>query len=182
MKLRDLLKCNSTNDGTRTLFESILVFEVEKAFKDWKKYAGEVKCVLIGAAALGYYAKPRTTVDADLLFMAADDIPLYVEKFKRTRPGAFMHKETNVEIEVLTPQSINMPTQVAKAIYDNAKIEDGVRIASPSGLVVSKLIRFKLQDQADIQSLYEFSKIDLSPYPIPQEWVDRYENLIRSFE
>lgn len=181
MKLRDLLNCNFPNDGTRTLFESILVPEVEKAFKDWKKYASNTKCVLIGGAALGYYIKPRVTVDADLLFMTSEDIPLFVENFKRTRPGAFMHKETNVEIEVLTPQAINMPVQIARAIYDNAKIEDGIRIASPSGLVVSKLIRFKLQDKADIQSLYEFGKIDLTPYPIPKEWVEKYENLVKSF-
>lgn len=181
MKLRDLLKANFVNDGTRSLLESILIPEVGKAFKDWKANAGNVKCVLIGGAALGYHIKPRTTVDADLLFVAKDDIPLFVEKFKRTRPGAFMHKETNVEIEVLSPESINMPADVAQAIYDNAKVDDGIKIASPSGLIVSKLIRFKLQDQADIQALYELGNIDLSPYPIPNEWKEKYEKLVATF-
>lgn len=182
MKLRNLLNCNYPNDGTRTLFESILVPEVEKAFKDWKKHASDAKCVLIGGCALGYYIKPRVTTDSDLLFMTANEIPLFVETFKRIRPGAFMHKETNVEIEVLVPESINMPVEIAQAIYDHAKIEDGIRIASPSGLVASKLSRFKLQDQADIQALHELGNIDLSPYPLPQSWIEKYDNLVKAFK
>jgi len=185
MRLRDLMKANGPNDGTRSLFESILIPEVNKAFKDWKKNAGNVKCVLVGGSALGFYTKPRTTVDADLLFVSPEDIPLAVEGFKRSRPGAFLHKETHVEIEVLSPQSLGWQVgnaaEIAKAIYDNARIDDGVRIASPSGLVVSKLNRFKLQDQADIQALYEFGNIDLSPYPIPQEWKDKFDKLVASF-
>jgi hypothetical protein len=181
MQLRNLFKCNIPNDGTRTLFESILVPEVGEAFKDWNQLVKGEKGVLIGGLALVYYVKPRVTTDADLLFITAEDIPVCVDNFKRTLPGVFTHEETNVEIKVLTPSSINFSKELARAIYENAIIEDGVRIASPSGLVASKLERFKLCDKADIQALYEISEIDLSHYPIPSEWLDKYEKLVNTF-
>lgn len=174
MKLRDLFKMNGINDGTRTLIESVVSNEVEQAVKDWNANTSNLNCVVIGGIALSYYGKPRSTTDNDLLFMSATDIPQYVEGFKRTRAGAFTHKGTSVEIEVLTPQSINMPVELAKAIIDNAKIENGIRIATPSGLVASKLKRFSRQDKADIEQLLAISKIDLSPYPIPQELLDKF--------
>ena len=175
MKMRDLHSSNSLNDGTRMLIESILVPEVAAAFKDWCKVTVDAKCVLIGGVALSHYVKPRSTTDADLLFMSQAEIPDALEGFKRHRPGAFLHKKTHVEIEVLTPASINIPENVAQAIYANARIENGVRIASPAGLVASKLKRFKLQDQADIEALCELGPIDLSPYPIPKDWLEKFE-------
>jgi hypothetical protein len=103
MKLRDLVKCNTSNDGTRTLLESILVPEVAKAFKDWNSNTKDLKCVLIGRVALSYYVKPRTTTDADVLFLSSEDILSEVLGFKRHHNGAFQHNVTHVEIEVLTP-------------------------------------------------------------------------------
>lgn len=178
MKLRDLSKANYQNDGTRSLLESIMIPEVDKAFRDWCAENKDTKFVLLGGVALSFYVKPRNTTDADLLFLFPEDIPLYVEKFKRHRPGAFLHKQTNIEIEVLTPASINLPQEVAQAIFDTAKIENGIRIASPSGLVASKLGRFKLQDQADIDALLDFGGIDLAPFPLPPEWLEKFNSLV----
>lgn len=180
MKIRDLLKTNSINDGNRSLIESILVPEVAKAFNDWNKEFLDLKYVIIGGIALSYYVKPRTTTDTDLLFLSPNDIPDSVIGFKRHRNGAFQHNKTHVEIEVLTPQSINLPEILAKEIYDNANKINGLRIASPSGLIVSKLGRFKLQDQADIEELYKLGNIDLSKYSISKEYQNRYDKLISS--
>jgi len=180
MKLRDLIKCNNVNDGTRTLFESILVPEVAKAFKDWNSNTKDLKCVLIGGVALSYYVKPRTTTDADVLFLSSEDIPSDVIGFKRHRKGAFQHVDTHVKIEVLTPQSINMTERLAKEIYDNAKVIGGVRVATPSGLIASKLGRFKLQDQADIEELWKLGDIDMSAYNISDEWKDKLDKLVAS--
>ena len=178
MLLRDLMNAGSSNDGTRSLLESILIPEVERAFSDWKKSAGSAKCVLIGGVALSFYVKPRTTTDADLLFLTKEDIPEQVEGFKRTRQGAFIHKITHVEIEVLTPQSINMPVEIAQAIYDTARTDGGIKIASPAGLIVSKLGRFSRQDQADIEALYTHERVNLDPFPIPAEWLQRFESIV----
>ena len=180
MKLRDLLKCNTVNNGTRSLLESILVPEVAKAFKDWNHNTKDLKCVLIGGVALSYYVKPRTTTDAVVLFLSTEDIPVEVIGFKRHCKGAFQHNVTHVEIEVLTPQSINMSEQLAKEIYDNAKVIGGVRVATQSGLIASKLGRFKLQDQADIEELWKLGDVDMSVYTMSDEWKDKLDKLVAS--
>jgi hypothetical protein len=179
MRLRDLIKTNLPNNGLRSLFESILIPEVVKAFSDWKNSTRNLEYVLIGGIALSYYTKPRTTAGVDVLFLKTSDIPEIINKFKKHRTGVFQHNDTHIEIEVLTPSSINMSEDLALTIYKNAKIIDEIRIASPSGLVASKLGRFKLQDQADVEALLEIEEIDLTPYPLPKEWKDNYEKLLQ---
>lgn len=176
MVLRELHKLNKPNDGSRKLLESALVPEVAKAMSDWiKNIDTNLKYVLVGGVGLSYWVKPRYTTDSDFLFLTSADIPKEVTGFKRIRPGAFEHKQTGVEIEVLTPESIGMSTDLAKAIYENAVIRDGVKIATPSGLIASKLKRFKTKDRADIEELYELGNIDLSPYPLTPQMLKNFE-------
>jgi len=183
MRLRDLFSSNFINDGSRSLFESILVPEVEKAFRTWKLNVDSSLYVLIGGVALSFYTKPRTTTDIDTLFGSSADIPKLIPNFKRHRSQAFQHNDTHVEIEVLTPENINVPKNIVDAIIKNANIIDGIRIATPSGLIVSKLGRFKLQDQADIEALvHSGGDIDLTPYDIPQEWQDRFDALLKQIQ
>ena len=165
MLLRDLKKTNSFNTGTRSLLESILSSEVAQAILDWKQNAGH-SGVLIGGLALSYYVKPRFTSDGDFLYLAPSDIPIYVEKFKRTRNGAFQHNNTHVEIEVLSPSSINMSEELATKIFNTAIERDGFKIASREGLIAAKLGRFKLQDRADINSLLQLGPVDLDDFPL----------------
>lgn len=165
MLLRDLQKTNSHNIGTRSLLESILSSEVAQAIQDWKEYAGH-QGVLIGGLALSYYVKPRFTSDGDFLYLTPQDIPIHVEKFKRTRTGAFQHNNTHVEIEVLTPSSINMSNALATKIFNTAKERGGFKIASREGLIAAKLGRFKLQDRADISSLLQLGPVDLDDFPL----------------
>jgi hypothetical protein len=179
MRYRDLTKTRGPNDGTRTLLESVLIPEVAAAFKDWKNNTTHLKCVLIGGVALSYYTKPRSTTDSDLLFLAKEDIPTEVSKFRRHRPGAFEHKQTGVEIEVLTPESIKMTQELAEAIYERSTKVDGIRVASPAGLIASKLERWSLQDRADIDAILSITAIDLSPYPLTQKHLDRFNSIVK---
>lgn len=181
MRLRDLFKTNFSNDGSRSLFESILIPEVEKAFKDWKRNAG-TNFVLIGGIALSFYVKPRTTTDVDILYFSKNEVPEKVLGFKRHRQGAFQHNSTHVEIEVLTPDMINMPVEVAKQILKTAQDVDGIKIASREGLIISKLKRFKLQDQADIEALLELGPTDFSSFSIPTEWQDKLNAMLNRKE
>ena len=169
MMLRDLFKCNGPNDGTRTLLESVLVPEVAVAINDWLK--GRIETgVLIGGLALSYYVKPRFTTDCDLLYLSDEEIPTLVHGFKRTRKGAFLHKQTHVEIEVLTPSSIKMEVELAKQIISTAKKQpDGFRIASREGLIVSKLERFSLQDRADVDALLKLGPADFSSFTLTEK-------------
>jgi hypothetical protein len=181
MKLRDLFKCNSINDGSRSLYESILNPEVERAMRKWEQCV-PLQGVLIGGLALAYYIKPRMTIDADFLFLSAGDIPSEVDGFKRTRPSAFMHKETHVEFEVLAPEKINMPIELAKKIIETAKKQNNVFVASREGLISSKLERFKLQDRADINALLQLGPVDLSQFPLDDLRKRNFQIALDTFE
>lgn len=181
MKLRDLFKCNFINDGSRSLYESILNPEVEKAMRKWEHQV-PLKGVLIGGLALAYYIKPRMTIDADFLFLSAVEIPSEVEGFKRTRPSAFMHKETHVEFEVLSPEKINMPIELAKKIIQTATKQGNVYVASREGLIASKLERFKFQDRADINALLQLGPVDLSDFPLDEVRKKNFQIALDTFE
>ena len=179
MKLRDITKLNSPNDGTRTLFESIAVPEVEQALIDWKRnFQGN--SVLIGGLAAGYYARPRQTTDIDILFLTPQDIPLNVNGFKRIRVGAFQHNRTHVEIEVVSPESFNgnVPISLVHKVFETAIESNGIRVASPSGIVALKLCRMKRFDEGDIWSLIETGKVDLTGWPISQEHLVIYQSIL----
>jgi hypothetical protein len=178
---RNLRKMNSINDGTRTLNESIMALEVLDALNDWKKNQPS-QGVLIGGIALSFYVKPRYTTDADFLFLTTDEIPEKVENFKRHRKSAFEHKRTGVEIEVLTPSHIKVPANVAKIIIETSTEIENIRVASPSGIVASKLFRFSLQDKADIASLLKSYEIDLSLFNIPQKELNIYSNFLNEIQ
>lgn len=150
--MRDLIKTNSINDGTRTLFESILVNELVEVAKDWIENSPN-KGVLIGGMALSYYVKPRSTSDLNIIFLNESDIPKDVLKFKRTRKHAFMHKKTHAEVEVLTPEFLKIDKKLVSEVIKTAEFHDGIKVASKEGLIATKLGRFHLQDQADIENL-----------------------------
>lgn len=141
----------SVNDGTRSLFESVLPNEVLAALKDWSKEMPAP--VLIGGIALSFYAKPRYTEDLDYLFLSEGDLPKEVDGFDRIRDHAFRHKKTHVEIELLTPEFLNISAALVKRVYGTAIQSNGVNIASAAGLITLKLQRAEIQDQADVVAL-----------------------------
>jgi len=174
-------KMNNVNDGTRTLTESILIPEIALALSDWITNYQE-NYVLIGGLALSYYVKPRTTIDIDVLFLNFNDIPKKVLKFKKHRTLAFQHNITHVEVETVTPESINLPIEVAQKVFDTAIIKDNIKIASPSGLVAMKLFRFNRMDQADIENLILNTTIDLTFFNIPKELIKKYKKIKKSIK
>jgi hypothetical protein len=176
MLLRNISKLNGPNDGTRSLFESIAIPEVNQALVDWIKNAN-ASGVLIGGAACGYYTRPRTTTDLDILFLSVKDIPIQVDGFKRTRPGAFVHKSTHVEVEVIAPETINLSAELVSKVFNTAVVSDGIRVASPTGLVALKLQRMSRYDEGDIWGLIETGKVDLSGWPISQAQFDVYNTI-----
>jgi hypothetical protein len=164
------------NDGNRTLFESIIHIEVIKALEDWVKLNVN-NCVLINGIALSYYVTPRMTQDVDMLFLTKNDIPLSLKGFKKTRNGAFQHNKTHVEVEVIIPQSINLRVDLAEQIFKTAIKNDNIYVASPEGIIVSKLGRFSKQDQADIENILFSQKIDLSIFNLTEEELEKFNKL-----
>ncbi len=176
MLLRDLLKTNNINDGTRSLVESILIPEIAKALADWK-HVTKSDAVLVGGLAAAFYAKPRATTDIDLLFLSEREIPDSVPGFKRIRPSAFQHNQTHVEIEILLPRTINLPEHIAKRVFETANTIDGIKIASPSAIVALKLHRLKRYDEGDIISLIETGKVDLTGWELTQDQLNKFEEI-----
>lgn len=178
MRLRDLIKMNGPNDGTRTLFESVLPNEILVALRDWSQKVSEP--VLIGGIALSYYTKPRATDDLDYLFLSDERIPPKVTKFKRVRDHAFHHEKTHVEIEVLTPSFLGISEDLVKQVYATAKVSDKVLVASPEGLVALKLQRGELQDYADIVALLKVLEINLNDWMdhLTDEQTKKFEELV----
>jgi len=176
-ELRNISKMRTHNLGDRTLFESIMSPEVLAALRDWEAAGGNG--VLIGGVGLSYYAKPRMTQDVDLIFLTPSEIPVEVPGFRRHRRGAFEHKRTGVEVEVLTPETINVSPVLIQQVIDNAVKSDGVRIASPSGIVALKLQRYRRQDQADIVALISTGKVDISQFDLNPLQKQQYAELER---
>lgn len=126
---------------------------LEKALNDFLEEFGDKDFVLIGALALNSHLKsPRATSDIDLLFKSESDISkqiLVSEKFRRTRSHALEHKETGVEIELLTPEFLGVDKAIVLEIINKAKN----RIAQSEDLLKLKIESGRFQDIADIVRL-----------------------------
>ena len=177
MRVRDLSRAGVQNDGTRGLFESILPPEVELAMRDWLSGTGGVGFVVIGGMALSYHARPRMTQDIDVLYRSESDVPGAVPGFTRTRPHAFQHAATHVEVEVLTTGFIRSRPGVVDAVFATASVVDGAAIASPSGLVALKLARHSMQDRADIVALIRTGRVDMVGFDLNETETSRLSAL-----
>ena len=139
----------------------ILVPEVRRAYLAWTRAVPGG--VLIGALAAGVYSEPRTTRGVDMLFLNDAEVPEQVVGFKRVRAHAFEHRETGVEIEVLTPEFLRLPPGLVRQIFDTA--QNGV--ASAAGVIAAKLQRASLRDQGDIQDILgRHPEVSLEGWPL----------------
>lgn len=180
MRAKEIIeRMHHINDGSRPLFESVAVPEVIHALKDWAREVHDG--ILIGGLAMGYHGRPRATFDVDILFLTPSQIPLHVEGFKRIRPGAFLHKSTHVEVEVLSPQSINLNPELAEQVAATATQSDGIKVASPSGIVALKLQRLKRNDIGDIVQMIETGHVDLSGFTLSLKNMQDFEEISTRF-
>jgi len=171
------------NDGIRSLYESVIPNEVLTALDDWKLHNNS-NCVLIGGLALSYYTKPRYTEDIDLIFLTEEDIPEKVYKFRRNRQHSFEHIKTGVEVEVLTPKHINKGIELFKNVIDSSVKSDGIKIASPLGLIALKLFRSKTndRDRLDIIELCKYCyenniKLDISNFDLTDDEIKTFNEI-----
>lgn len=177
MRLRDLTKTRTINYGHRTLMESVLYPEVVEALGQMRRNRWLASGVLIGDIALSFHVKPRTTQDIDVLFLTPESVPATIEGFRRHRNNAFEHIQTGVEVEVVTPTSINVSASLARAVFDTAIINDGIRVASASGIVALKLQRLHAIDEADIIQLIQTGSVDLSSFPLAADRLAEFARL-----
>lgn len=170
------------NNGFRTLMESIIPNEVILALRDWKDNYINNNYVMIGGLAMSYYNRPRYTEDVDLIFLSDNEIPNNVFKFRKNRKHSFEHIKTGVEIETLSPCSINKDEYFFETIFDDCIETDGIKIASPVSLIALKLGRFNDTDKSDISFLYKYCiehdiEIDLAKYKLSEIEINNFEKL-----
>jgi hypothetical protein len=177
MRLKELVERLNTGEGLQ-LVESILVPEVDLAFKDWVTQA-DGNWMLIGGIVVGYYTKPRTTMDVDVLYPSKAEIPDAVIGFKRTRPMAFQHNKTHVEIEVISPEGINLPIELYQQVYDTSIMTDNIRVPSANGLVALKVAANRPQDVADIYAICQKQDISLKGYSVPLDKLKEIEQYLK---
>ena len=176
MRSKDLIE--RLTHGTHTsLVESIVVPEVGIALRDWLKKVPNDKYVLIGGNVVGFYTRPRATMDVDVLFKG-NVVPNDVVGFKKIRPHAFQHNDTHVEVETLTAGSINIDPRLVDKVFETAVEINGVYIPSPTGLVALKIVRGFLKDLADVEAVMEKHEIDLSGWNIPVDKLKRAEEAL----
>lgn len=152
-----------------TIHTVALVPDVQHALMKWValKLSREKSGVLIGGLAMSFYTKPRCTEDVNLLFLHKYDIPNEVAGFKK-RVAAFQENKTHVLVEVHSPESINLPQDVASKVFATAVEYNGLKVASAQAMVVLKLYgsdtkRRELRCLADIEAILENSpKLSLS--------------------
>jgi len=171
------------NDGIRSIYESIIPKEVLIALDDWK-YSNNSNCVLIGGIALSYYIKPRYTEYIDLIFLTDEDIPENVFKFRRNRKHSFEHIKTGVEVELITPEHINKDISLFQNVFDTSIESDGIKIASPIGLISLKLFRSKTneRDRVDIIELCRYCyenniDLDISNFNVTEEELNIFNEI-----
>ena len=148
----------------KTLEEAALVPEVRTAALRWaSQQEGNERGVLIGGLALAFYARPRQTMDVDVLVKSVSDV--YVPQgFTKSRMHAIFDKATQVEIEIVTPAFVGIPGDVADRVmhtaWDLGAAGNHMRVASLDSMIVLKLYgadsqKRRRQDEADIQSMIE---------------------------
>jgi hypothetical protein len=153
---------------------------------DWKKYSNS-DSVLIGGLAYSYYCKPRATQDIDLIFLSFEDIPDSVLGFKRTRKHCFQHNKTHVEVEVLDPEYLDIDYDLVKRVFNESNESDGVKIASPKGLIVLKLDRYNNRDISDIDDLLKYclrtgEDLNFEIYNLNKEQMEKINKSISNLE
>lgn len=161
---RDLRKTRSPNDGTRTVAQSILSPEVLLALTDWAAQMDHAPLV-IGGVALSFHARPRFTSDVDVLVMDIASIPAFVLGFSHPSKHRFVHKQTHVDIEIVTPQLVNVSPQLFQAVERTALTIGKVRVPTVDGLIALKICKFSRQDIADIEQLLKLKPFNASDWP-----------------
>jgi hypothetical protein len=144
----------------------------------------QVKYALIGGAAISYYARPRATRDLDFLLLVPQvTLPKMLEELQAQ----------GFEFDAIAVIREWVQEHMTAIFYQGAKIDllkpvvaayqhvldratavpffgVNVRVASPDGLILMKLLAFRRVDQVDIENLLAANRGKLDLEYIEREW------------
>lgn len=140
---------------------------------------------LIGGLATLLRGRPRFTQDVDVLLSVPQvalpglieevrrfgfdvDPMTAVREYVREHMTAFRYR--SVRIDWLKPVIPLYSTTLAKASLLPWTEGRSVRVASPEGLILTKMVAFRPQDQADIETLLIANRDEIDVALIREEW------------
>lgn len=166
--------------------------QVKKAFNDFASLVkNENYYSIIGGLAISKYNEPRTTADIDII---VKDEMVNVElgnvlksKFKRIRLHAIEHKQTGVELEILTPNFLNTDKTLINKAINSSENDNGINVVNIKYLIALKLKRAidtknlkSHQDKFDIINLINnYGEQDLSDLNMESKELELYKELLK---
>jgi hypothetical protein len=139
---------------------------------------------LIGGLGVGVQARPRATKDVDFILqvpaLALPDlleelaalgfeieVPDFIRRWSADRMIAFNRGRVRVDwLQPVLPLFAHaLNTAVLKPVLDFS-----LRVATPEGLILTKMVAFRPQDQADIVALLAANRDDIDVEVIHREW------------
>jgi hypothetical protein len=147
---------------------------------------------LIGGLAVGFRSEPRGTQDVDLMIVtdleAVADALIGSGCFKRIRAHAVEHRDTGIEVELLTHDFLGQPESLLAAAHEDSEMvtvsDFEIPVVRPRYLIALKLNRAlgrdrkAMLDRADIMGLIQHHGAqDLTGLPLTPEQIALYEQL-----
>lgn len=144
----------------------------------------DVSYALIGGLATGYHSRPRYTKDIDMILDVPQlALPALLEEL-RNRGFEFDEREVIAEfgrhhMAVLWREGVRLDwlkpvLPLYRHVLEKAREEQGpsgpIRVATPEGLILLKLLAHRLQDQTDIEALVAANRGALDLEWIKAEW------------
>jgi hypothetical protein len=163
----------SEADLQRTLAEATAVFALHG-----------VNYALVGGLAISHRSQPRFTKDVDFLLTIPQlKLPPLLEDFHKsgfqfelaetirewTQHGMTVLNYRGIRIDWLKPV-LPIYQHVLDRAQEELWLDHPVRVASAEGLVLLKLLAYRLQDQIDIENLVAAHKGSLDLDWIRAEW------------
>lgn len=146
--------------------------------------ASSIPYALIGGLATGYRSRPRYTRDIDLILdIPQVSLPAVLEALQHRgfefEPREVIEDFTRHHMAVLWRDGVRLDwlkpmLPVYRHVLDQARLEPGptvaIRVATAEGLILLKLLAFRLQDQTDIESLVAANRDAIDVEWIKREW------------
>jgi hypothetical protein len=144
----------------------------------------QVQHALIGGLAVGLHSRPRATQDADFIVSVPAlalpglleslaskgfqiDVMDAVQRWQVDRFLVFWSGQ--VRVDWLQPV-LPLYSTVLNSATPQPWLDSNVRVATAEGLILTKLVAFRPQDQADIETLLMANRDEIDLELIRREW------------
>jgi hypothetical protein len=149
------------------------------AFKILRQNNTIQNAVLIGGLVLVDGTIEKVLPGSDFIFLVENEesIPVSIKDLDNIKHGFFIRESSNIEINFVTANKINISQEFADLIFKTSYIKDNFKIASPSAIVALKLGRFLDRDEKDIVNLIQNYEVDISIYEpyLSEDEISNYE-------